>query len=271
MSAPAVDPKRNLIVARYMKAPVLTVAADAPLDEARRLFEAHDISSVVVMGPGDEPVGVVSRTDLLRLADTTPREARLVDLEDARVQDVMTRSLLSTEPGAPAGRAAGVMVAQHIHRLYVVEAGRVAGVFGTRDAMQALVDARLTAPIDAYMSAPVLSVAVDETVGAAIERFHTAHITGLVVQDAEWPVGLFTQREALEARAMPPTTPVEQVMTPALLCLQHDTPLHRAAALAIATRARRVLALHGRHVVGLLSGLDFCRALRDAAPAADTV
>jgi CBS domain-containing protein len=77
-------------------------------------------------------------------------------------------------------------------------------------------------------------------------------------------VGLFTQREALEARAAPPEATVETFMTPALLCLQHGTPLHRAAALAVATRARRVLALDGRHVVGMLTGLDFCRALRSA-------
>ena len=119
------------------------------------------------------------------------------------------------------------------------------------------------------MSTPVLSVQYDETVGQAIDLFRNAHVSGLVVQEGEWPVGLFTQREALEARVMLPTTPVEEVMTASLVCLQHDTPLHRAAALAIATRARRVLALDGRHVVGLLTGLDFCRALHDAGPSAD--
>ena len=77
-----------LSVGRYMKAPVVAVAADAPLDEARRVFETHGISSVVVMGPGDELVGVVSRTDLLRLADTRESDPVLVDLENARVMDV---------------------------------------------------------------------------------------------------------------------------------------------------------------------------------------
>jgi CBS domain-containing protein len=262
------DPKSSppLSVGRYMKAPVVTVAVDAPLDEARRVFETHGISSVVVMGPGDELVGVVSRTDLLRLADTRDSDPVLVDLEDARVMDVMTRSLVSTSPETAAHKAAAQMVAQHIHRLYVLAEGRVVGVFGTRDAMQALVDARVSGPLDAYMSAPVLAIQYDETVGAAIERFRETHVSGLVVQEGEWPVGLFTQREALEARVVSPATPVEQVMSPALLCLQHDTPIHRAAALALATRARRVLALQGRHVVGLSTGLDFCRALRDAAP-----
>ena len=256
-------------VARYMQSPVIALCASAPLDEARRVFEANGISSVVVTGPEGEPLGVISRTDLLRLADTHATDPVLMDLEDATVADVMTRNLVSTEPGMEPSKAAGRMVQSRVHRLYVLDEGRVVGVFGTRDAMQALIDRRVAARLDAYMSTPVLSVQYDETVGQAIDLFRNAHVSGLVVQEGEWPVGLFTQREALEARVMLPTTPVEEVMTASLVCLQHDTPLHRAAALAIATRARRVLALDGRHVVGLLTGLDFCRALHDAGPSAD--
>ncbi|MND08076.1 hypothetical protein D3C83_304660 [compost metagenome] len=49
-------------------------------------------------------------------------------------------------------------------------------------------------------------------------------------------------------------------MSPAMLCLALDTPLHRAAAQAAATTARRVIVTEKRQMVGILTGLDFARA-----------
>jgi hypothetical protein len=50
-------------------------------------------------------------------------------------------------------------------------------------------------------------------------------------------------------------------MSYAMLCLDVRTPLYRAAAYAHATRARRVLAVEGRHLKGVLTGIDFARVV----------
>ena len=249
-----------------MRSPVIDVATHAPLEAARALFESRDISSVLVRDVRGAAVGVISRSDLLRIAATNTQEIVVVDLADSRVRDVMARGVVTVSSECEVAAAAREMVERHIHRVYVEVDGEVRGVFGTRDAMAAMIERRLADPISAFMSAPVLSVQFDEPIGRAIAQFKVSHVSGLVVQEGEWPVGLFTQREALEARSMSPTAPVEQVMTASLVCLQADTPLHRAAALSVATRARRVLALEGRRVVGLLTGLDFCRALAASGP-----
>lgn len=249
------------VVRDYMSRPVCTIGPEAPLDEAQALFEARDISSLAVVDASGELVGVVSRTDLLSLA--APGREVVLDFWGVTVAQVMSRPALVVGSGTEVRDACAQMVQAHVHRLYVVEDGVLSGVFGTRDAMNALIARRLAIVLEAYMSFPVLTVAAETSIGEALLTFREAHVSGLVVTDGEWPVGLFTQREALEARGRSPDDPVEQVMTASMVCLQQDFPLYRAAAFAVATRARRVLALHGRHVSGLLSGLDFCRALAE--------
>ena len=49
-------------------------------------------------------------------------------------------------------------------------------------------------------------------------------------------------------------------MSYAMLCLNVRTPLFRAAAQAYETRARRILVIDDRRVMGVVTGLDFARA-----------
>lgn len=44
----------------------LTVAADAPLDEAARLLAEHDVDHAIVLDDDDRPVGIVSSLDVVR-------------------------------------------------------------------------------------------------------------------------------------------------------------------------------------------------------------
>jgi CBS domain-containing protein len=134
------------------------------------------------------------------------------------------------------------------------------GVLSTKDVMRAIRDKRVKSPIREWMSSPVFTIRADEPVSLAVERLVKAHVTGLVVVEDDWPIGLFTQREALEARDRERNTPVEETMSAALLALDIDTELHRAAAQAAATRVRRVVAVRGRRMEGILTGIDFARA-----------
>jgi hypothetical protein len=45
-----------------------------------------------------------------------------------------------------------------------------------------------------------------------------------------------------------------------MLCLDQDTPLHRAAAQAASMDVRRVIAVRDRRLRGILTGIDFARA-----------
>ena len=86
-----------------------------------------------------------------------------------------------------------------------------------------------------------------------------AHVSGLVVVDDGWPVGLFTQREALHVKDLPRDTPVEAAMSSALLCLSPNVRVFRAAQQAATLGVRRIIAVDDSKPVGILSGLDFAR------------
>ena len=56
----------GLAVRHLMTEPAVTVRSYALLDDAARLMEQHRIHRVVVVNVDDEPIGVLSLTDLVR-------------------------------------------------------------------------------------------------------------------------------------------------------------------------------------------------------------
>lgn len=247
----------------YMSSPVYTIGQHEDLSEVQRRLQGLAVSSLAVVGEAGEPVGVISLTDLIRVGRRqagSRGKASLLTLPRKRVERRMTRDVVAVAPGDPVSAAARRMVEAHVHRVFVVDDGRLVGILSTVDVMEAIRDKRVNVPISQFMSFPVFTIRCQEPISLAVERLEKAHVTGLVVVDDGWPVGLFTQVEALEARDRTRDTHVEEVMSSAMLALEVDTPLHRAAAQAAATRVRRVIAVKGRRMEGILTGIDFARA-----------
>ena len=248
----------------YMSQPVHSVSPDASLEEAYdAIFEAG-VSSLVVLDPDGEPLGIISRTDLLRVggqASGTRPEASLLSFPERTVSDEMTENVRSVSGDATLTEAARVMVKNRIHRVVVTEDGRATGVLSTRDLMRAIDEKGTNAPVSEFMSSPVFTIRAEEGLSLAKERLEKARVSGLVVVEDDWPVGIFTQTEAMEARYVRRATAVADVMSPRILSLSSRTRLHRAAAQAVATNVRRVVVQDGEELVGILSGLDFARAV----------
>lgn len=247
----------------YMSSPVHTVRPHDDLREAQRRLDGLAISSLAVVEEGDVLVGVISRTDLIRVGRRqagSRGKAALLTLPEMPVSRRMSTEVIKVDPEETVATAAKQMLKGHLHRVFVEESGRLAGVLSTKDLMLAIRDKRVKSPISKWMSSPVFTVRSEEPVSLAVERLEKARVTGLVVVEDDWPIGLFTQREALEARDRERNTPVEEVMSASLLALDVDTQLHRAAAQAAATKVRRVIAVRGRRMEGILTGIDFARA-----------
>jgi predicted transcriptional regulator len=246
-----------------MRSPVHTVRSDDNLQQVQDQLNGLSISSLAVIDADEELVGVISQTDLIRVGRRqagSRGKAALLTLPNKLVSRRMTSEVFTVDPNDPISLAAKRMVERHVHRVYVLAARKLVGVLSTRDVMLAIRDKRVNAPILEWMSSPVFTIRAEEPVALATERLEKAHVTGLAVVEESWPVGVFTQREALEARDRTRDTPVEAVMNPAVLALEADTPLHRAAAQAEAMRVRRVIVVQGRRIQGILTGLDFARA-----------
>lgn len=251
-------------VSDYMSAPVVSLPASASLLEVQRTLDHHEVSCIPLLDANEGCAGVISRTDLLRVGRFQAKASHapaLLTLPDKRASEVMHAEVVSVSPSTSISEASRLLVKRRIHRVFVVDAGRVVGVLSTKDVLSAIRDKRVTTKIADVMAAPAFIIHGSAPVSLATDRLARAHISGLVVVDEdEWPIGTFTQTESLRARDLPSETFVEEVMSHAMLCLDVSTPLHRAAAQAHATRARRVLAVADRKVKGVLTGLDFARA-----------
>lgn len=247
-----------------------SVSSATPIHEIENLLEDHDVSAAPVIDDG-ALVGIVSSTDLLRAArraiaarpgapDTgpPPRTAR----------DLMQPNVAWIDEDEPLVDAARTMIARRIHRLVVTRGGRPVGVVSTRDAMRAVLRMRVATPLADVMSTPVEAIDIGDPIRVAVARLEEANVRGLVVVDGDWPVGVFTHREAIRARSLPPELcerPVEEVMSYSTMCFDVSTPLYRVAGHAVETRIRRVLAVENRMLRGIATGFDLVRVLVEEA------
>jgi CBS domain-containing protein len=248
------------VVDQHMSRPVAVVAPGTPLDAIRERM--WFMSCLVVTGREGEPLGVISRSDFLRAARlraTLAGSPRLLIVPRVMVADRMTRRLISVGRRASVAQAAARMVAARVHRVVVLDGRFVAGVLSATDVMRELVARHVESPIRDCMTAQVETVEFDTPIGAALDRMLELGVRGLVVTDNEHPVGVFTQHEALESIDLDASVPVEEAMSEAMVCLPSRTPLCVAAAEGLASRARRVLAVDGRRLRGIVTGMDAAR------------
>jgi CBS domain-containing protein len=133
-----------MLVRDLMQVPVKTVGPNAPVGDAIVTLADGHISTVPVVDAGGRMVGVVSSTDILtseaEACDCTERESLFADTS---VSEIMTPRPLTVSPDAEVREAAQQMLYAEIHRLFVVEDGRVVGVISTSDIMRAVATGQL--------------------------------------------------------------------------------------------------------------------------------
>jgi predicted transcriptional regulator len=251
-------------VSSHMKTPVFGVAASADLEAARATLDRYGVSCLVVRDHDDRVVGAISRTDLMRAGGVhwlAERKEPLLRLPQKAVGEIMRTPVISVSSEQPLGHAAVKMVTHRIHRVFVVEEGKAVGVCSVLEIMNALVGAAVEAPVREFMSSKVVSVVASDPVSVAIDRLRDAEIGGVVVLgDDGWPVGVFTQIEALAARGASGETRVDALMQPRVIAVQSTASIRHTARQAAATKARRVLVFERARLAGVLSSLDFARA-----------
>jgi CBS domain-containing protein len=246
-----------------MSSPVHSIGAGENLRAAYALLGGLGITSLAVVADDGSLAGVISMTDLIRVGRRqagSSTKAALLTLPDRAVEECVTGGVATVVPDDPLSLAASKMVEGHFHRVFVEKDGRPVGVLSTKDIMLAIRDKRTATPLSRWMSSPAFTVRASQPISLATDRLERAHVSGLVVVDDGWPVGVFSQREALEARDCPRDMRVDDAMSSAMLALDVDTPLYRVAAQAAELRVRRIIAVRHRNIAGILTGIDLARA-----------
>jgi CBS domain-containing protein len=130
---------------------VVTATPDTTLRDAMEMLTKRHVSGAPVID-GGKVVGIFSASDLLTyladLSDTTPsltfrrRRGRVTPLEDATVDDVMTRHVESVSPEWTVEEAAILMGKKQIHRVLVMSDGVLLGIVSTSDVARAVAEHR---------------------------------------------------------------------------------------------------------------------------------
>ena len=249
----------------YMSAPAQTIHRACTLNALHHRFIKYSISSLAVVDDDDKLVGVVSRTDLIRQSFSrreNDQAAPLLTIPDLRIDDIMSPRPIVVSSKDTVAEAAQIMTADHIHRVYVVDSGHLAGVLSARDVLPAVVDLRLTEPLGQYMSTPLFVVPADDQISTATSFLETTQVSGVVVLGKAGPLGVFTQAEALQCRNLPRSAPIADAMDTEILTLSEKTPLHRAVEEAVNLSMRRIVATDDSGVRGIVTPLDVLRAAR---------
>jgi CBS domain-containing protein len=141
---------------------VLTVDADWSVSELATFLEDHAISGAPVVDAEGALLGVVSVTDIARrgaIAESSDAEThafyhhgveRVVAREEAarfrvvddasKVREIMTPMIFSVDATASVEEVADAMIRGRIHRLFVMEDGRLVGVISSLDLLSLIRD-----------------------------------------------------------------------------------------------------------------------------------
>ncbi len=141
-------------IREIMKTEMVTVLVTLTCKEAARLLIEHKISGAPVVDETGALVGIVSEKDIFRSFYPSYREfyensdyyydfERLegeaqAASEQKTVADVMANRLITAEPDTPVLKVGAQMVASGIHRVPVVENGKLVGIVSRRDIYRAI-------------------------------------------------------------------------------------------------------------------------------------
>ena len=125
-----------MTAADLMRPALAVVRRHATFSEALAFFIDHNLTVAPVVDDDDEPVGVLSLTDLL----IHVRACLAADgggyVEPASADRLMTPTVFSVAETTPAAAVVRDMVQAHVHHLFVTdEPGRIVGVISTCDVL----------------------------------------------------------------------------------------------------------------------------------------
>jgi DHA2 family lincomycin resistance protein-like MFS transporter len=126
-----------------METDLVSIHQNASYEEAVRLFHDKQITGCPVVDDQGAVVGIVSYKDLMRILfpyydsyyrspelynDFEDREMKISEIRTHKISTFMSTCVYFANPDMPLLHAGGMMLAHHIHRLPVMEQGRLTGL-----------------------------------------------------------------------------------------------------------------------------------------------
>ncbi len=135
--------KQRVPVTQIMSKELISLSPIQTLYDAERLFNKHSIRHIPVV-EGERIVGVISRSDLLRIsyADLTENEETVESIvyDMYTIPQVMTRVPVTVESDTTVKEVAEILSKQSFHSIPVLENGKLVGIVTTTDLINYLLE-----------------------------------------------------------------------------------------------------------------------------------
>jgi CBS domain-containing protein len=214
----------GIAVSEVMRRDVVTVRPDTLVKELVELLIGQDFTAVPVIDEGHRVIGMISDHDLLTRGGTrvgidlqrATDPAFVRELHEAlqgstrRVEELMTREIVTITPETLLGAAARLMVDRNLKRLPVVDAdGRLTGILGRLDVLNTLAAVHLPewhpaaarsggATVADVMDATVATVTASTPIEEIFEQLvASAHKRVVVIDPSRRVIGIIADGDLL--------------------------------------------------------------------------
>jgi CBS domain-containing protein len=174
----------------------ITLNPKNTLLDARNTMMKYVISRVVI-AEGKKPVGIITEKDIARFMYS---EVPARQLDEIRVDEVMSRALITVEPDTDVRDCAKVMLQKQVSSLIVVDQGtkNLKGILTKTDLTTAFVEHfAFEHRVEDFMTSKVVTVSPDEPIQSAIMLMMSNEISRVVVAKDERLVGIIASSDLL--------------------------------------------------------------------------
>lgn len=128
----------NRPIRDIMTTVLVTIKPESTALEMKSIFERHGFHHLPVIGKGDKLIGIVSKSDFLKLThvfslDPLQEVAFNKRLTEFCAEAIMTIHPLCLDPEDTIGLAADIFLANRFHALPILEDERLVGLVTTHD------------------------------------------------------------------------------------------------------------------------------------------
>jgi acetoin utilization protein AcuB len=134
-----------MFVRDHMISPAVTVAPDIPFQDALKVMQERQLRRLPVVDKKGKLIGIVSERDLLYASPSPATTLSVWELtyllSKIKVEELMTRDVVTTTPDTPIEDAASLMVEKKVGGLPVVDDdNKPVGIITDRDIFEAFVE-----------------------------------------------------------------------------------------------------------------------------------
>jgi len=173
----------------------ITLGPEKTVLDARNILMKYNISRVVV-AKNRKPLGIITEKDIARfLYEEVPTKR----LDEIRLDEVMSRNLVSVDEGTDLRICAKTMLDKHISSLLVVDSKKkLKGIFTKTDLATAYVEYfPMEHRVKEFMTQKVVTLAPDEPIHTVIMLMMGNKISRVVVAKNNRLIGIITGRDLL--------------------------------------------------------------------------